>query len=97
MHDSKNNHSLGVLDQICGQFECHHFIANVTEESERCNRLVRLREMILSEILEEHADFRTPNISQFNKDRLKCKKVLIILDDKWPYWLNDFDLICCYF
>ena len=50
MHDSKNNHSLGVLDQICGKFECHHFIANVREESERCNVLDRLWERILSEI-----------------------------------------------
>ncbi|KAL5843536.1 hypothetical protein ACOSQ4_009494 [Xanthoceras sorbifolium] len=71
-----------VVTQISSQFEGNYFIANVREESERSNGLVRLREKVLSKMLEEeYVDFGTPYIPQYIKDRLKHKKVLIVLDD----------------
>ncbi|KAL5778920.1 hypothetical protein ACOSQ2_009657 [Xanthoceras sorbifolium] len=71
-----------VFNQISNQFEGQYFIANVRDESERPNGLVRLREKVLSKILEEkYVDFGTPNIPRYIKDMVKRKKFLIILDD----------------
>ncbi|KAL5778670.1 hypothetical protein ACOSQ2_009407 [Xanthoceras sorbifolium] len=71
-----------VVTQISNQFEGQYFIANVKEESKRPNGLIRLREKVLSKIFEEdYVDFGTPNIPEYVKDKLKRKKVLIVLDD----------------
>ncbi|KAL5776168.1 hypothetical protein ACOSP7_009094 [Xanthoceras sorbifolium] len=71
-----------VFNQICSEFDCRHFIANVREESKRPNGLHRLQKKVLSKILEEnYVDFGTPSISQYSRDKLKCIKVLIVLDD----------------
>ncbi|KAL5845738.1 hypothetical protein ACOSQ3_009262 [Xanthoceras sorbifolium] len=71
-----------VVTQISNQFYGQYFIANVREESEISNGLVHLREKVLSKILEEdYVDFGTGNMPQYVKDKLKRKKVLIVLDD----------------
>ncbi|XP_031253824.1 TMV resistance protein N-like [Pistacia vera] len=72
-----------VFREISSHFEGCSFIANVREESEKCGGLVRLREQILSSILEEENLQMgiAYNIPQFMKHRIQCKKVFIILDD----------------
>ncbi|KAL5800978.1 hypothetical protein ACOSQ3_032610 [Xanthoceras sorbifolium] len=78
----KTTIAAAVFDQISCQFEgCCCFIANVRETSERCGGLVRLRDKVLSKILEENLNLGTPNIPPFIKRRLQRKKVFIVLDD----------------
>ncbi|XP_044512061.1 disease resistance-like protein DSC1 [Mangifera indica] len=72
-----------IFNQISSQFEGHCFIHNVREESEKCGGLARLREQVISQVLQErNVSIGTPNmIPPFIKHRLQCKKVFIILDD----------------
>lgn len=59
-----------IFNQISREFEGTCFVANVREESENEGVLVRLRERILSEILDENIKIRTPNLSECIKKRL---------------------------
>ncbi|KAK2653519.1 hypothetical protein Ddye_013375 [Dipteronia dyeriana] len=70
-----------VFDQISSQFEGCCFVANVREESENGSGLIRLRDQVLSNILEENINLGCPNIPPFIKRRLESKKVFIVLDD----------------
>ncbi|KAL5776194.1 hypothetical protein ACOSP7_009120 [Xanthoceras sorbifolium] len=69
-----------IFDQISSQFEGCCFLANV-RESEKCGRLVDIRDKGLSKILGESINLSTPNIPLYIKRRLQMKKVLIVLDD----------------
>ncbi|XP_038720255.1 disease resistance-like protein DSC1 isoform X2 [Tripterygium wilfordii] len=67
------------------QFEGHCFLANVREESQK-RGLNNLREKFLSEILKDamnHVDFGAPHLglTSFTRNRLRQKKVLVVLDD----------------
>ncbi|KAH9778157.1 ADP-ribosyl cyclase/cyclic ADP-ribose hydrolase [Citrus sinensis] len=70
-----------IFNQISREFEGKCFVANVREESEKEGVLVRLRERILSEILDENIKIRTPNLSECIKKRLRQMDVFIVLDD----------------
>ncbi|XP_031249156.1 disease resistance-like protein DSC1 isoform X2 [Pistacia vera] len=72
-----------IFKQVSGQFDGCCFIENVREESKKCGGLARLREQVISRVLDErNLSIGTPNmIPQFIKHRLRCKKVFIILDD----------------
>ncbi|KAK3200037.1 hypothetical protein Dsin_023452 [Dipteronia sinensis] len=71
----------GVFDQISSEFGACHFFANVRQESEIPNGLVHLREKVLSKILDEEYVVGTIDISEYIKDKLRRRKVLIVLDD----------------
>lgn len=70
-----------IFNQIPCEFEGKCFMANVREESEKWGGLVHLREQVLSQILEEDPKIGAPAIPQYVKERLKQKKVFIVLDD----------------
>ncbi|KAH9722183.1 ADP-ribosyl cyclase/cyclic ADP-ribose hydrolase [Citrus sinensis] len=70
-----------IFNQNFREFEGKCFVANVREESEKEGVLVRLRERILSEILDENIKIRTPNLSECIKKRLRQMDVFIVLDD----------------
>ncbi|XP_052197919.1 disease resistance protein RPV1-like isoform X3 [Diospyros lotus] len=71
-----------VFGQVCTEFEGCCFIGNVREESEKCGGLARLQEEFLSKLLGgENMKFRTPNVPEFVRRRLKSMKVLVVLDD----------------
>ncbi|XP_044510112.1 disease resistance protein RPV1-like [Mangifera indica] len=72
-----------IFNQISCQFEGRCFIQNVREESEKCGGLARLREQVISQVLQErNLSIGIPNmIPPFIKHRLQCKRVFIILDD----------------
>ncbi|KAJ8759479.1 hypothetical protein K2173_007092 [Erythroxylum novogranatense] len=71
-----------VFNQIYMQFEGFYFLPNVSEELKRRNE-ADLRNKVISGILdEENLNLNTPNLEQtFIKDRLRRKKVLLVLDD----------------
>ncbi|KAL5778669.1 hypothetical protein ACOSQ2_009406 [Xanthoceras sorbifolium] len=72
-----------IFKLISYQFEDPYFVSNVREESEKCGGLVRLREEVLSKVLNE-GNLKLggePSISPSIKDRLNNKKVFIVLDD----------------
>ncbi|XP_031266110.1 TMV resistance protein N-like [Pistacia vera] len=72
-----------VYDSILGEFEGRCFLANVREVSEQRDGLVSLQKQLLSEILME-GDIHIYNFYDgisLIKNRMACKKVLIILDD----------------
>ncbi|KAJ8759504.1 hypothetical protein K2173_007120 [Erythroxylum novogranatense] len=71
-----------VFNQIYMQFEGFYFRPNVSEELKRGNE-ADLRNKVISSILEEESlNLNTPNLEQaFIKDRLRRKKVLLVLDD----------------
>ncbi|KAL5843407.1 hypothetical protein ACOSQ4_009365 [Xanthoceras sorbifolium] len=79
----KTTVAAAVFKLISYQFEDPYFVPNVREESEKCGGLVRLREEVFSEVLnEENLKLDGgPIISQRIKDRLNRKKVFIVLDD----------------
>lgn len=71
-----------VFDGVSDDFEGCCFIGNVREESDKSGGLGRLQEEVLSKLLgEECMKFRTPNISEFVRRRLKSSKVFVVLDD----------------
>jgi hypothetical protein len=69
-------------DSFSSQYEGHHFLPNIRQESEK-GRLSDLRDELLSKLLEEeNLRVGTPHIgSTFIRDRLCQKKVLLVLDD----------------
>ncbi|KAJ8759486.1 hypothetical protein K2173_007099 [Erythroxylum novogranatense] len=71
-----------VFNQIYMQFDGFHFLSNVREELKRRNE-ADLRNKVISNILEEeNLKLNTPNLEQaFIKDRLRRKKVLLVLDN----------------
>ncbi|XP_024200134.1 disease resistance protein RUN1-like [Rosa chinensis] len=69
-----------VFDRISSQFEACCFIANV-REAETKHGLNDLRNQILRKLLkEENLCMATPR-SSFARERLRCTKALIVLDD----------------
>ncbi|XP_039066452.1 disease resistance protein RPV1-like [Hibiscus syriacus] len=77
-----------VFDEVCGEFDSCCFLANVREKSERRDGITSLRDKLLSEMLEEETlGSGTPRTgSKFRNDRLRRKRVLVVLDD-----VNDLD------
>lgn len=72
-----------IYNQISRQFEGHCFIENVSEELQRSNGLIHLRQKIISRILGDK-DFIIDSLNtipQFIKNRLQYRNVLIVLDD----------------
>ncbi|XVE78617.1 hypothetical protein DITRI_Ditri13aG0160600 [Diplodiscus trichospermus] len=71
-----------IYNEAFMQFESHCFLANVREESEKCG-IICLRNKLLSQLLDEENLFiGTPRIgSAFTKNRLRRKRVLVVLDD----------------
>jgi len=68
-------------DSFSSQYEGHHFLRNIRQESEK-GRLNDLRDELLSKLLEEeNLRVGTPHIPNFIRDRLCQKKVLLVLDD----------------
>jgi hypothetical protein len=68
-------------DSFSSQYEGHHFLQNIRQESEK-GRLNDLRDELLSKLLEEqNLRVGTPHIPTFIRDRLCQKKVLLVLDD----------------
>ncbi|WRX20091.1 Toll/interleukin-1 receptor homology (TIR) domain - like 6 [Theobroma cacao] len=72
-----------IYDEIFSQFKSHYFLANVREESGEPGGITSLRDKLLSSILEEkNLHISTPRIgSTFTIDRLRYKRVLVVLDD----------------
>lgn len=72
-----------VFNNLCSQFDGHFFLANVREQSEK-HGLDYLRNKLLSRLLdEENLNVSGgPSIgSAFVRERLRRKKVLIVIDD----------------
>ncbi|XVE78618.1 hypothetical protein DITRI_Ditri13aG0160700 [Diplodiscus trichospermus] len=71
-----------IYNEVSGQFENHCFLPNVREESEKFG-IICLRNKLLSQLLDEEIIFiGTPRIgSAFTKNRLRRKRVLVVLDD----------------
>ena len=68
-------------DRYSSQYEGHHFLPNIRQESEK-GRLNDLRDELLSKLLEEeNLRVDTPHIPTFTWNRLCQKKVLLVLDD----------------
>ena len=68
-------------DSFSSQYEGHHFLPNLRKESEN-GRLNDLRDELLSKLLEEeNLRVDTLHIPTFIRDRLRQKKVLLVLDD----------------
>lgn len=72
-----------VYNVIFHRFEGSSFLANVREVSQQPNGLVHLQEQLLSNILMEKELTITDVDRGINmiKERLRCKRVLIVLDD----------------
>ena len=69
-----------IFSRLVAQFEGGCFLANVREESEKYG-LNHLRNKLLSALLEEQIPSTTVVGLTFVKNRLRRKKVLIVLDD----------------
>ncbi|XP_011013408.1 PREDICTED: protein SUPPRESSOR OF npr1-1, CONSTITUTIVE 1-like [Populus euphratica] len=68
-------------DSFSSQYEGHHFLPSIRQESEK-GRLNDLRDELLSKLLEEeNLGVGTPHIPTFIRDKLCQKKVLLVLDD----------------
>ncbi|XP_044509967.1 disease resistance-like protein DSC1 [Mangifera indica] len=75
-----------IFNQISCDFEGCYFCINVREESEKWG-LSHLRDQVLSQILEEeNLKIGTPKIPLYIQERLRRKKVFIVLDD-----VNNFE------
>ncbi|XP_050145719.1 disease resistance protein RPV1-like [Malus sylvestris] len=67
-----------IFHKLSSKFEASCFVKNVREKSEKADGLDHLEKTLLKEILkEEGLSMR----STFVRERLKCTKVLIVLDD----------------
>ncbi|KAJ9145858.1 hypothetical protein P3X46_028189 [Hevea brasiliensis] len=76
-----------IFNAFSYQFEGCSFIENIKEVSEQFGGVVHLREKIFSELLEEEHLHKGTNMRSVSiKDRLRRKKVLLVLDD-----LNDVE------
>ncbi|XP_043691779.1 disease resistance protein RPV1-like [Telopea speciosissima] len=72
-----------IYNVIFDKFEGSSFLANVRESSEQPNGLVHLQEQLLFDILQKK-NLQISNVARgvnIIKERLRCKRVLIILDD----------------
>ncbi|KAL3739717.1 hypothetical protein ACJRO7_021048 [Eucalyptus globulus] len=73
-----------VFNDISREFEGSCFLANVREDSKDCKDLVTLQEKLLSEILLRKQRLEVYSVdagTTLVRERLCCKKVLLILDD----------------
>ncbi|XP_062171829.1 disease resistance protein RPV1-like isoform X1 [Alnus glutinosa] len=71
-----------VYNEICVAFEGSSFLSNLKESSEKPNGLVHLQEQLLYDILK--TNLKIDNVEKGIKlieERLRRKKVLVILDD----------------
>ncbi|XP_022771868.1 TMV resistance protein N-like [Durio zibethinus] len=77
-----------IYDEVRGQFESCYFLADVREKLETpAANAITLRDQLLSQLLNQHGlHIGTPRMPFFIKDRLRRKKVLLVLDD-----VNDWD------
>nr|XP_048324287.1 disease resistance protein RPV1-like isoform X2 [Ziziphus jujuba var. spinosa] len=70
-----------VFNKLSSQFEGYFFLANVREESEK-HGLDHLRNKLLWGLLdEENMNYGAPSIGYFDRERLRRKRVLAVLDD----------------
>ncbi|XWS30853.1 hypothetical protein CRYUN_Cryun23aG0026900 [Craigia yunnanensis] len=78
-----------VYNEVSSQFESHCFLSNVREESINGGGIPSLRRTLFSKILkEENLHIDTPRVgSTLIMDRLRRKRVFIVLDDV----TNDLD------
>ncbi|TQE13864.1 hypothetical protein C1H46_000495 [Malus baccata] len=67
-----------VFHKLSSKFDASCFLKNVREKSEKADGLDHLEKTLLKEILKEEG---LSMGSTFVRDRLKCTKVLIVLDD----------------
>lgn len=77
-----------IYDDVSTQFESCYFLANVREEA-RKHGANTLRDSILSKLLnQENLHIGTPTTtgSALIKDRLRCRRILLVLDD-----VSDFE------
>ncbi|OMP10871.1 hypothetical protein COLO4_04202 [Corchorus olitorius] len=72
-----------VFNQISTQFEGRYFVENVKDKSRKHDRLLALREKLLSKLLDEDSVYlETLRMqSSYIKSRLRRRRVLIVLDD----------------
>ncbi|KAK3431037.1 hypothetical protein EUGRSUZ_E02926 [Eucalyptus grandis] len=80
----KTSLAKAIYNDIFRQFEGSAFLANVRETSKGCRDLVALQEKLLLEILLLKQRLVVSNVdagTNLVRDRLCCKKVLLILDD----------------
>ncbi|KAK3430955.1 hypothetical protein EUGRSUZ_E02164 [Eucalyptus grandis] len=80
----KTSLAKAIYNDIFRQFEGSAFLANVRETSKGCRDLVALQEKLLLEILLSKQRLVVSNVdagTNLVRDRLCCKKVLLILDD----------------
>ncbi|XP_039168941.1 TMV resistance protein N-like [Eucalyptus grandis] len=80
----KTSLAKAIYNDIFRQFEGSAFLANVRETSKGCRDLVALQEKLLLEILILKQRLVVSNVdagTNLVRDRLCCKKVLLILDD----------------
>ncbi|KAL3739663.1 hypothetical protein ACJRO7_020994 [Eucalyptus globulus] len=80
----KTSLAKAIYNDIFRQFEGSAFLANVRETSKGCKDLVALQEKLLLEILILKQRLVVSNVdagTNLVRDRLCCKKVLLILDD----------------
>ncbi|XP_022769583.1 disease resistance protein RPP4-like [Durio zibethinus] len=77
-----------IYDEVRGQFESYYFLADVREKLETpVANAITLRDQLLSQLLNQHGlHIGTPRMPFLIKDRLRRKKVLLVLDD-----VNDWD------
>ncbi|XP_030942178.1 TMV resistance protein N-like isoform X1 [Quercus lobata] len=72
-----------VYNRVANHFEGSSFLMNVRENSRTDCSIIKLQEQLLFEILESK-EFKVHNTSRginVIKERLSCKKILLILDD----------------
>ena len=72
-----------VYNRIVDRFERSSFLENVKEKSRTIDGIIQLQKTLLYEILEDK-DLKVDNISKginVIKERLCCKRILLILDD----------------
>ncbi|OMP03848.1 hypothetical protein COLO4_10153 [Corchorus olitorius] len=70
-----------IYDQVSTQFESRYFLANVREEIKKQGDMT-VRDKLVSKLLNEaNLHIETPTIPSIIKDRLRHKRVLVVLDD----------------
>ncbi|KAF8033916.1 hypothetical protein BT93_C0254 [Corymbia citriodora subsp. variegata] len=79
----KTTIAIDVYNNIASQFDGHTFLANVRENSSGPDGLVYLQKTLLSKILwkENVAVLSVHEGTNLIRDRLCCRKILLVLDD----------------